>query len=241
MLEVKDLRVHYGKGEVLKGISLKAEEGRIVALLGANGAGKTTLLRTISGLKRATSGEIWFQGKRIDHLAPHSIVKLGISHLPEGRKLHLPLTVQDNLELGAYLRKDKAGISNDLEKIYERFPVMKERRKQIAGSLSGGEQQMLAISRCLMSRPKLVLMDEPTFGLSPIMVKTLANIINDIKKDGIGVILVEQNARMALQISEKAYVLQIGSIVFQGESQTMYNDPRLKEAFIGGGIKFSPD
>jgi branched-chain amino acid transport system ATP-binding protein len=233
MLKIKDIRVRYGKGEVLKGISMEVEQNTMVAVVGSNGAGKTTLLRTISGLKRATSGEIWFQCKRIDNLPPHDIVRLGISHIPEGRRLHLPMTVQENLKLGAYLRKDKAGVMRDLENIYESFPVLKERAKQIAGSLSGGEQQMLAISRALMSRPKLLLMDEPSLGLSPLMVKMLANIINDIKQTGIGIVLVEQNVQMALRLSEKIYLLHIGSIIAQGKSSDMANDSRFGESFLG--------
>jgi len=233
MLEVKDLIVSYGKAEVLKGISIQTGERGIVTVLGANGAGKTTLLRTISGLIRPISGEIWFREMRIDKLPPYKIVRLGISHVQEGRGLFVPMTVQDNLRLGSYLRKDKHGVAKDTENIYQSFPILKERRMQIAGSLSGGEQQMLAISRSLMTKPKLLLMDEPSLGLSPLLVKTLANIIKSIRETGIGIVLVEQNAQMALNLSEKAYILQTGSITLQGESTKIASDVRLTEAYLG--------
>lgn len=233
LLEIKDLRVHYGKAEALKGISLSVDEGAIVALIGANGAGKTTTLRTMSGLKVPTSGEIWFQDKRIDGMPAHAIVKLGIGHIPEGRIVMAPMTVLDNLKLGAYLRKDKHQIARDLDIMYERFPVLKERHKQLAGSLSGGEQQMLAIARALMTRPKLLLMDEPSMGLSPILVEQVGNIIRDINEGGIGIILVEQNARMALGLANKAYILEVGSITLEGDAKELANDERVKKAYLG--------
>jgi len=233
LLEIKALRVHYGKAEALKGISLSVDEGAIVALIGANGAGKTTTLRTMSGLKVPTSGEIWFQGKRIDAMPAHDIVKLGIAHIPEGRIVFAPMTVLDNLRMGAYLRKDKHQIARDLDIMYERFPVLKERHKQLAGSLSGGEQQMLAIARALMTRPKLLLMDEPSMGLSPILVEEVGNIIRDINEGGIGIILVEQNARMALGLANKAYILEVGSITLEGDAKELANDERVKKAYLG--------
>lgn len=234
LLGIKALRVHYGRAEALKGISLNIDEGAIVALIGANGAGKTTTLRTISGLKALTSGEIWYQDRRIDGMPAHRIVKLGIGHIPEGRIVFAPMTVLDNLLMGAYLYKDKYQIDRDLDNIYEHFPVLKERRKQLAGSLSGGEQQMLAIGRALMSRPKLLLMDEPSLGLSPILVEEVSNIIRDINKAGIGIILVEQNARVALRLASKAYVLEVGNIVLEGDAEELANDEHVKKAYLGG-------
>ena len=233
LLEIKDLRVHYGKAEALKGISLSVDEGAIVALIGANGAGKTTTLRTLSGLKVPTSGEIWFQGKRIDGMPAHDIVQLGIAHIPEGRIVFAPMTVLDNLRMGAYLRKDKHQIAKDLETMYQHFPVLRERRGQHAGSLSGGEQQMLAIGRALMASPKLLLMDEPSMGLSPILVEEVGNIIRDINEGGIGIILVEQNARMALGLANKAYILEVGSITLEGDAKELANDERVKTAYLG--------
>lgn len=234
LLEIKDLRVHYGTAEALKGISISVDEGAIVALIGANGAGKTTTLRTISGLKVPTSGEIRFQGKRIDGMPAHHIVKLGIAHIPEGRIVFAPLTVLDNLRMGAYLRKDKHQIARDLDTMYQHFPVLKERRGQRAGSLSGGEQQMLAIARALMASPKLLLMDEPSMGLSPMLVEEVGNITRDINKTGVGIILVEQNARMALSLANKAYVVEVGNIVLEGDAKQLANDEHVKKAYLGG-------
>ena len=234
LLEIKDLRVHYGSAEALRGISLSVDEGAIVALIGANGAGKTTTLRTISGLKVPTSGEIWFQGRRIDGMPAHHIVKLGIAHIPEGRIVFAPMTVLDNLRMGTYLRKDRQQIAKDLDIMYEHFPVLKERRGQRAGSLSGGEQQMLVIARALMAGPKLLLMDEPSMGLSPILVEAVGNIISDINKSGISIILVEQNARMALSLANTAYVLEVGSITLGGDAKELSSDERVKKAYLGG-------
>jgi len=232
VLEVKDVRASYSMGEVLKGVSIKVESGTICVVLGANGAGKTTLLRTISGLIKPASGEIWFQSKRIDTLSPYEIVRLGISHVPEGRRLFMGMRVEDNLKLGAYLRKDKDQVAKDIERMYELFPILWERRTLLAGSLSGGEQQMLAIARGLMTKPKLFLMDEPSLGLSPVLVQRIATTIANVKETGIGVLLVEQNAYVALNLSEKAYVLQIGSIALQGESKKLASDPALIEAYL---------
>lgn len=234
MLEVKDLRVHYGMVEVVKGISIAAEQGDIVALIGSNGAGKTTSLRAISGLKKATSCEIWFQGQRIDGLAPHEIVKLGLGHCPEGKRLFDSMKVLDNLILGAFLRKDKKEVARDLEGIYQYFPVLRVRNKQLARSLSGGEQQMLAMGRALMSRPKLVLLDEPSLGLSPLLVGEIGRIIRNVNNSGVGIILVEQNAHMALNLSKKAYVLEVGKIALMGRSSALANDERVKKAYLGG-------
>ncbi len=234
LLEVKDLRVHYGSAEALKGISLNVNEGEIVALIGANGAGKTTTLRTISGLKTPTSGEIWFEGERIDRLPAHNIVKRGIAHIPEGRIVFAPMSVLDNLKMGAYLRKDKQQIAKDLDNIYQHFPVLKERRNQLAGSLSGGEQQMLAVARALMAKPKLLLMDEPSMGLSPVLVAEVGKIIQDINQTGIGIILVEQNAHMALELANRAYILEVGKITLTGDAKQLANDERVKKAYLGG-------
>jgi len=234
MLEVKNLRVHYGMVEVIKGVSMVAELGDVVALIGSNGAGKTTTLRAISGLKKATSSEIWFQGQRIDDLPAHKIVGLGLAHCPEGKRIFHPMKVVDNLLLGAFLRKDNKEIARDLESIYGYFPVLKVRDKQFAGTLSGGEQQMLAMGRALMSKPKLLLLDEPSVGLSPIMVAEIGRIIQNINKSGVGIILVEQNARLAFNLSERVYVLEVGRIALTGKSSIIANDERVKKAYFGG-------
>jgi branched-chain amino acid transport system ATP-binding protein len=234
LLEVKDLKVHYGKAEALKGISLCAEPGNVVALLGANGAGKTTTLRTISGLKRPTSGEIYYQGQKIDTMSAYEIVRRGISHIPEGRMVFTSFTVKENLEIGAYLVNDKRELARNLERVFEYFPVLKERQKQPAMSLSGGEQQMLATGRALMSNPKLVLMDEPSMGLSPLMVEEVGKIIRDINSEGVTIILVEQNARMALQLASYAYILEVGNITMEGESRKIADDAYVKTTYLGG-------
>jgi branched-chain amino acid transport system ATP-binding protein len=234
LLEIKNLRVHYGRAEALKGISLDIEEGAIVALIGANGAGKTTCLRTISKLKSPTSGEVWFKGRRIDGLPSYEIVKIGIAHIPEGREVFAAMSVLDNLKIGAYLRKDKRQISKDLEMIYDHFPVLKARRGQKAGSLSGGEQQMLAVARALMASPKLLLMDEPSMGLSPIMVDEVCDIINNVNQSGLSILLVEQNARMALSLASRAYILETGKISLEGVAQKLANDEKVIRAYLGG-------
>jgi branched-chain amino acid transport system ATP-binding protein len=234
MLQIKNLKVHYGRAEVLKDISINVADGEIVTLIGANGSGKTTTLRTISGLKKPTTGEIWFEGKRIDGMAAHSIVKLGIAHIPEGRVVFAPMTVSDNLALGAFLRRDRKEIVKDLDSIYKHFPILKSRRNQFAGSMSGGEQQMLAVGRALMSRPKLLLMDEPSMGLSPILLEEVANIIKDINRQGISIVLVEQNARMALDLTNRAYIMEIGSITLEGTANELANNEGVKRAYLGG-------
>ncbi|MFC2046541.1 ABC transporter ATP-binding protein [Chloroflexota bacterium] len=233
-LEVDDLRVNYGRAEALRGISLGVEEGAIVALIGANGAGKTTTLRTISGLTRPTSGRIWFRGKRIDGMPGHDIVKLGVAHLPEGRIVFSPMTVLDNLKMGAYLNRNGRQVAADIDRMYEHFPVLKERQAQLAGSLSGGEQQMLAVARALMARPRLLLMDEPSLGLAPLLVAEVARIIREINEGGISIILVEQNARMALNLASRAYILEVGRITLEGDAKELVHDDRVKQAYLGG-------
>ena len=233
-LEIKNLRVHYGRAEALKGISIHVDEGTIVSVIGANGAGKTTILRTISGLERPTSGEIWFQGKRIDGIPASEIVKMGITQVPEGRMLFSTMTVLDNLKMGAYLRKDRPQIAGDIEAVYQQFPVLEEKYRHPAGSLSGGQQQMLAIARALMSRSKLILLDEPSTGLSPLLVKEFSNILKKINQEGKSIILVEQNARMALKLAKRAYLLEVGYIVVEGEAPELAKDDRVKKAYLGG-------
>jgi branched-chain amino acid transport system ATP-binding protein len=233
LLEIKDVTVSYGKAQALKGIDLGVEEGKVVALIGANGAGKTTLLRSISALKRIDSGEILFDGARVDGLPGHVLVKKGIAHVPEGRVVFGPLSVTDNLRMGAYLRRDKGEVKRDIERMYEHFPVLKERGKQLAESLSGGEQQMLAVARALMAKPRLLLMDEPSMGLSPMMVEMVARIIVDIRNEGLSVLLVEQNATMALALSDRAYVLETGSIVLDGPAEEVSRNDIVKKAYLG--------
>jgi branched-chain amino acid transport system ATP-binding protein len=233
-LEMKRIIVHYGKVEVLKTISMDVQEGQIVALIGANGAGKTTTLRVISGLKRPTSGEILYDGRNIGQWNPEKIVSLGIVHVPEGRRVFPNMTVHENLLLGAFLRKDKKEISRNLAGRYAQFPRLEERKNQRAGSLSGGEQQMLAICRALMAQPKLMLLDEPTMGLSPMMVGLVADIIRHINRDGVAVLLVEQNARVALRLAERGYVLETGSIALEGKSRELRDNEYVKQAYLGG-------
>ena len=234
LLEIKDLWVHFGRSEALKGVSIEVEEGSIVTLLGANGAGKTTTLRTISGLKRPSSGEIWYQGKRIDSLPPHEIVKRGIAHVPEGRQLFYSMSVMDNLVLGAYLLKGRNEFNKNLESMFEHFPNVKNRIHHRASNLSGGEQQMVAVCRALMSNPKVLLMDEPSLGLSPIMVSEVAKIVKQINQTGVTIILVEQNARMALALAKNAYVLEVGVITMKGDAQTVAKDENVIKAYLGG-------
>lgn len=234
LLEVKDLEVYYGKVYALKGILLGADKGTVVALIGANGAGKSTLLKTISGIVSPTSGEIWFQGERIDKLKPHKIVERGIAHIPEGRRIFAPMTVSENLEMGAYLRRDKQGIEKDKEQMYRRFPILGERRNLLGGRLSGGEQQMLAVARALMARPKLILMDEPSLGLSPILVEEVADIIREIHQEEVTLILVEQNAHLALELADTAYVFEVGTVALHGVAKELAKDERVKKTYLGG-------
>ena len=234
LLEVKDLVVNYGTAQALKGVSLAVGEGEVVALIGANGAGKTTLLRAISGLKSARSGQIVFKGQRVDGVPVYEIVKRGVAHIPEGRIVFGPMSVYDNLKMGAYLRKDQKEVARDIERMYSLFPILKERRKQLSESLSGGEQQMLAVARALMAAPKLLLMDEPSMGLSPIMVENIGNIVKDIHQTGIGILLVEQNASMALALADRAYVLEVGSVVLEGPGSVVAGNERVRTAYLGG-------
>ena len=234
MLEIKDLNVHFGVIHALKGISLTVNDGEIVTLIGANGAGKTTPLRTISGLKKPTSGSILLDGKDITHTSPRDRVKMGMSQVPEGRRVFPDMTVLENLELGAYLRRDRAGIAEDLKMVYERFPRLADRKRQAAGTLSGGEQQMLAMGRALMSRPKILFLDEPSMGLAPLLVQEIFDIIQDINKSGTTVLLVEQNASMALQIANRAYVMETGSIVLSGTGEELSHSDDIKKAYLGG-------
>ena len=233
LLEVKGISVHYQKVRAVTDISIQIDEGQIVTLIGANGAGKSTTLRTISGLKRATSGEVWFDGQRIDRLAPEKIVGMGIAHVPEGRQVFPDLSVNENLLSGAYLRRDKEGIARDLEEVHEHFPILKERRGQSAKTLSGGEQQMVAIGRALMSNPRLILMDEPSLGLSPVLVQEVAKIIREINKRGVPVILVEQNAELALNLAGYAYVLETGRITLEGKAKDLHENEHVRHAYLG--------
>jgi branched-chain amino acid transport system ATP-binding protein len=235
MLEVKNLHVCYGVISALQGVSLSVKAGSIVTLIGANGAGKSTTLRAVSGLVKARSGEVRFNGKNISGLPAHAIVKLGLSHVPEGRMVFANLTVHENLMMGAYLQRDKAVIERELELVFETFPRLKERDKQIAGTLSGGEQQMLAIGRALMSRPKFLMMDEPSLGIAPLLVKTIFEKIVEINRThGITILLVEQNANLALEISHYGYVLETGKIILQNESAALRQDPKVRSAYLGG-------
>jgi branched-chain amino acid transport system ATP-binding protein len=234
LLEAKGITFFYDQVEILKNVSLNIDQREIVALIGANGAGKTTTLRLISGLIRPTSGEVWYEGRNIVQTSPQKIVEGGIVHVPEGRRVFSTLTVRENLLLGAFSRKDHKEVEKDLTEQYSLFPRLKERIKQQAGSLSGGEQQMLALSRALMARPKLMLLDEPTMGLSPLMVGQVAEIIEAINQKGVSVLLVEQNARIALRLAAKGYVLETGRIVMEGPSLTLSNDAHVKQAYLGG-------
>jgi branched-chain amino acid transport system ATP-binding protein len=232
-LEVNNLSVYYGVIKALKGISFHVEQGEIVALIGANGAGKTTTLHTLSGLIKADTGSITYKGNELTKIPNHKIVSLGMAQVPEGRRVFAEMTVLQNLKMGAYTRKDKAEIEQTLEMIYKRFPRLEERKGQLAGTLSGGEQQMLAMGRALMSHPDIILMDEPSMGLSPIFVNEIFSIIEDVNKDGVTVLLVEQNAKKALSIANRAYVLETGSIVKEGKGIDLLNDEEIKKAYLG--------
>ena len=233
MLEVKELRVHYGNVEAVKGVSFQVSAGTIVSLIGANGAGKTTSLRALTGLVRPSGGELKFENASLIGLAPHQIVGLGIAHVPEGRRLFPKMTVLENLRMGAYLRTNKTDVTATLGMIYQHFPILRERGRQLAGSLSGGEQQMLAIARALMSRPKLLLLDEPSMGLSPIMTAEIGKIIRQINEFDVSIILVEQNAMLALTLAQYGYVLETGSLVMQGDAQELLRDEGVKRAYLG--------
>jgi len=233
VLEVKDLRVHYGTVEAVRGVSFQIGEGTIVSLIGANGAGKTTSLRALSGLVKPSGGEVRFKNTSLVDLAPHEIVRLGIAHVPEGRRLFPKMTVLENLKMGAYLQTNKTGVTSTLEMIYQHFPILKERGRQRAGSLSGGEQQMLAIARALMNRPALLLLDEPSMGLSPIMTAEIGKIIRQINSLDVSILLVEQNAMLALTLARYGYVLETGRVVMQGEAEELLQDKAVKKAYLG--------
>lgn len=234
MLTVNEIDVYYGAIHALKNLSIDVEQGSIVTLIGANGAGKTTTLKTISGILRPKTGSILFKGQDITKVKPEKIVSLGLSQVPEGRRVFTTMSVMENLEMGAYLRSDKKEIANDMENVFVRFPILKERRKQTAGTLSGGEQQMLAIGRALMAKPELLLMDEPSMGLAPLLVKEIFEIIKDINSRGTTILLVEQNANMALSIANKAYVIETGEIVLQGSAEELMKSEEVKKAYLGG-------
>ena len=234
MLEIKDLHVHYGVIEALKGISLEVNEGEIVALIGANGAGKTTMMQSISGIVKKSGGEINFLNESIMKANPKHIVEMGLTQVPEGRRIFTGMSVYENLMMGAFLRKDKDVIKRDYEKVCEQFPILKERMNQDASTLSGGEQQMLAMGRALMAKPKLLLLDEPSMGLAPILVKEIFNIIEEINKSGTTVLLVEQNAKMALSIAHRAYVLETGKVVMSGTGEELAKSPDVQKAYLGG-------
>ncbi len=233
LLEINDLHVNYGMITALKGISFEVNEGEVIALIGANGAGKTTTLHALTGLIPAKSGSIKLNGTELTKIPAHKIVEMGMAHVPEGRRIFQHLSVLDNLKLGAYTRKDKANIEKDMQMVYERFPRLAERKNQIAGTLSGGEQQMLAMGRALMSNPKIIVMDEPSMGLSPILVSEIFDIITSIRKDGTTVLLVEQNAKKALAIADRAYVLETGNIVLSGKASELINDESIRKAYLG--------
>ena len=234
MLEIKDLNVYYGAIHALKNINLKIKEGEVVTLIGANGAGKSTTLKAISGLLKPRTGEILLNGKNINTLNAPDIVKLGMSHVPEGRRIFAKMSVMENLEMGAFTRNDKIGIKEDIQKVFTMFPRLLERKEQMAGTLSGGEQQMLAIGRGLMSRPKLLLLDEPSMGLAPIVVKEIFSIIKEINKTGTTVLLVEQNANMALNVADRAYIIRTGEIEIDGNAKDLLKDENVKKAYLEG-------
>ncbi|MEQ2527188.1 ABC transporter ATP-binding protein [Robertmurraya yapensis] len=234
MLKVDQIDVYYGNIQALKGVSLEVHEGEIVTLIGANGAGKSTLLKTLSGLLKPKKGTIQYLENSIAGKPAQSIVKAGISHVPEGRRVFANMTVEENLQLGAYLRKDSQGVKQDFERVYELFPRLLERKKQLSGTLSGGEQQMLAMGRAIMAKPKLLLLDEPSMGLAPLMVKTIFSIIEEINRAGTTILLVEQNAHMALSVANRAYVIETGSVVASGPAAELQASEQIKEAYLGG-------
>ena len=233
MLEVNDIKVYYGMIQAIKGVSFHVDEGEVIALIGANGAGKTTILHTVSGLLTPKEGSITFEGQDLVKIPGHKIVSMGMAHVPEGRRVFAELSVYDNLMMGAYTRKDKKEIAETLAMVYKRFPRLEERKKQMAGTLSGGEQQMLAMGRALMSKPKIILMDEPSMGLSPILVNEIFDIIKAVSASGTTVLLVEQNAKKALSIADRAYVLETGKIILEGDAKVLMNDERVKKAYLG--------
>lgn len=234
LLEVKDLKVRYGTVEAVKGVSLMVEEGSIVTLIGANGAGKSTILKTLSGLIRPCAGEIRLQGKKVDTWKPAKIVKAGMAQVPEGGRVFAKLTVEENLRAGAYLRRDREKLAKDYERVFKLFPILLERLKQKAGTMSGGERQMLAFGRALMNGPKLLLLDEPSLGLAPILVDEIFKVILTIREEGVTILLVEQNAKKALELADKGYVFETGKIVFEGSAEKLINSAEVKQAYLGG-------
>ncbi|GAO01333.1 ABC transporter ATP-binding protein [Anaeromyxobacter sp. PSR-1] len=233
ILQVDGLRVHYGAIEALRGLSLEVPDGQVVALIGANGAGKTTTLRAVSRMIRASGGAVRFRGEDVTRLPSHALVARGMAHAPEGRGIFLNLTVRENLELGAYLRRDRAGILRDAERAYALFPILAERRTQVCGTLSGGEQQMLAVARALMSKPRLMLLDEPSLGLAPQVVEKIFTVLREVNREGVALLLVEQNAHKALQLAHRAYVLETGNIVMQGTGAELLASPEVRKAYLG--------
>jgi branched-chain amino acid transport system ATP-binding protein len=233
MLDVKDIHVFYGNIEAVKGMSFRVNQGEIVCLIGANGAGKTTTLRTISGLLRPREGAIFYEGQRVDLVPAHEIVSLGVAQSPEGRRIFPRMTVRENLDMGAFIRRDPAGQREDMDRIMELFPILKERAKQAAGTLSGGEQQMLAMGRALMARPKLLLLDEPSMGLAPIVVQTIFDTIGDINQQGVTILLVEQNAAQALSLADRGYVIETGKIVLEDEASALLENEQVRKAYLG--------
>lgn len=234
LFSAKNIIVYYGKAEVIKGVTIEVPEGSVVSIIGGNGAGKSTILRAVSGLLPLAGGEIWFQNERIDGRAPHEIVQAGIVQVPEGRRLFPYLSVLRNLKLGAYLRKDRSGVEKDLQRLFKNFSMLWDRRNQKAGTLSGGEQEILAIARALMAKPKYLIMDEPSLGLAPLIIKELTGIIKNINKDGVSVLLVEQNAGLVFEVSDMGYVLELGKVVLQGSTKELSGNKLVQKAFIGG-------
>lgn len=233
LLEIRDLWVHYGKVEAVKGVSMALEEGGVITLIGANGAGKSSILKAVSGLEKPSRGEVRFNGQVITGRPAHEIVGLGIVNVPEGRKLFKLMTVKENLRIGAYLDRDRARIAKGIEEVFERFPILREKQNQPAGKLSGGQQQMVAIGRALMAKPKVLLMDEPSLGLSPVMIDEIAKLIRELRASGLSIVLVEQNASLALQLSDHGYVLETGAIALQGRSADLLTDPEVARAYLG--------
>jgi branched-chain amino acid transport system ATP-binding protein len=234
LLSLKNVKIRYGKAEIIQGITMEVMDGYITGLIGANGAGKSTIVKAVSGLLPTAAGEICFQNKKIDKMASHDIVRLGVIQVPERRRLFPYMTVLQNIRIGAYLRRDRTGIREDMERIFQRFPILLERRNQKAETLSGGEQQMLAIGRALMAKPKLLIMDEPSLGLAPLVVESLATVIREIHKEGIGVLLVEQNARLAFSLTNVVYVLEVGKVALEGRTEKLMNHEIMRKAFLGG-------
>ena len=233
LLEINDMRIHYGKIQAVKGISMTLEEGQIAALIGANGAGKTTVLRAVSGLQKLSAGSITFNGQPIQNKAPHDIVAMGITHIPEGRRLFKLMTVEDNLRLGAFLLTDRKEIDHGLETIYDQFPILREKRLQLSGELSGGQQQMVAMGRAMMARPSIILMDEPSLGLAPVIIDDIAKLILKLRDSGVSIVLVEQNAHLALKLANNGYVMETGRIALEGAADDLMHDPEVARVYLG--------